>query len=104
MIAIKLLFWSLLFLFFAGIVGGPWFALAAYIALVVYGVTDTVRKARQLEQARANVEEATKRAQEARATADRLAHQARIAADRYAEASITNKLTDDGVALFTCPN
>jgi hypothetical protein len=80
MIAIKLLFYSLLFLFLAAMVGGPWFALAAYVALWVVGVTDTVRKARQLAHARA---EATKRAKEAR---------------------ITNKLTDDGIALFTCPN
>ena len=47
---------------------------------MVWGVTDTVRKARQLEQAR---QEATQRAKEAR---------------------ITNQLTEDGIALFTCPN
>jgi hypothetical protein len=101
MIVIKLAFYSLLFLFLVTMIGGPWLALAAFIGVVVYGITDTAGKAataRQLEQKRAIAEEA-------RATADRLAEEARIAADRYAIAEVTAEhsavLTPEGIALKT---
>jgi hypothetical protein len=90
MLTMKLLalaFWSLLFLFFTGVAGGSWFALIAFIAVVVYRVTDTARKAaavtrtaRQLEQARCQEERA------------------------IAESCTINKLTPKAVALFTNPN
>jgi hypothetical protein len=38
MIVIKLAFYSLLFLFLVTAIAGPWVALAAFIALVVYGI------------------------------------------------------------------
>jgi hypothetical protein len=41
MIAIKLAFYSLLFLALVTVIAGPWFALAAFIALVIYGVIAT---------------------------------------------------------------
>ena len=48
---IKLAFYSLLFLILVTMIAGPWVALAAFIAVVIYGVTDTARKARELKQA-----------------------------------------------------
>jgi hypothetical protein len=40
-----IVFWSLVFLGLVTMIAGPWVALVAFIVLVVYGVTDTARKA-----------------------------------------------------------
>jgi len=84
----------------------PWVALVAFIALVVYGVTDTVRRAAAVTRTARQLEQKRAIAEEARVIADRLAESARVAADRYAigKARIINKLTPEAVALFTNAN
>ena len=91
---------AFLFLWFliSMMTGQIWLFPLVFVGLCVYAYYD---QRKLIAQARI----ATKRANEARATADRLAEEARIAADRYAIAEArANKLTEAGVALFTCPN
>ena len=106
MIVIKLAFYPMLFLGLVIAIAVPWVALVAFIALVVYGVTDTVRRAAAVTRTARQLEQKRAIAEEARVIADRLAESARVAADRYAigKARIINKLTPEAVALFKNPN
>jgi hypothetical protein len=109
--AIQFLFACAFLWFLTMMVTGQWWVFPlAFVGLCAYVIYDGRQKRKLAEQvATCNpVKEATRRAEEARATADRLAEEARIAADRYAraiaEARTLNKLTEEGVALFCNPN
>jgi hypothetical protein len=111
--AIEFLF-AFLFLWFLStvITRQIWLFPLVFVGLCVYQVVQCIRQIRKrqrYEQARAVAEEAVKRAEEARATANRLAEEARIAADQYAIAYQHQKrepavLTDEAIAMFTNPN
>jgi hypothetical protein len=75
--------------------GQIWVWPVVFVGLCVYAVGSSIHEIRTRQ-----------RYEEARAIADRLAEEARIAADRYAiaEARAINKLTPEAVALFTNPN
>jgi hypothetical protein len=101
MIAMKLLalaFYSLVFLGLVTMIAGPWVALVAFIALVVYGVTDTARKvtrtARQPEQA----------PQEKLAIAESNARRAEERAISKAEAGYGGVLTSEAIRMLCNPN
>lgn len=100
MLAMKLLalaFWSLLFVGLVTVIAGPWFPLVAFIAVVVYGVTDAARKvtrtARQPEQAR----------QETLAIAETNARRGAEQAVAKAEEGYGSILTPEGIALMAGP-
>jgi hypothetical protein len=99
---IKLAFYSLLFLFLVTMIGGPWVALVAFIALVIYGVTDTARRARQ-----AHVQPADQSAVVERQkvlVASEQAQLEKLAAMLIAEARFTHRVDPDGIRLLTNPN
>ena len=98
MIVIKLAFYPMLFLGLVIAIAVPWVALVAFIALVVYGVTDTARKvtrtARQPEQA----------PQEKLAIAESNARRAEERAISKAEAGYGGVLTSEAIRMLCNPN
>jgi hypothetical protein len=97
MIAIKLVFYSVLFLGLVTMIAGPWVALVAFIALVAYGVT---RKGpnQQLADQAATVE------RQRVLVAREEAQLEKLAAMLIAEARFTQHVDQDGVRLLTNPN
>jgi len=95
MTVIKLAFWSLLFLALVTMITGrPWLALAALVAPVIYGVTDTARKARAR----------TQRERQRQLVTHEQARPEKLGAMLIAESTFTHHIDDSAINWLCNPN